>query len=184
MSPRAIEPPDQAAHVYLAHVRVRHHQLDPLGHVNNAAYPNFLEQAAIDHAAAAGYDIAAVRALGGVFIARRHEIDNLAPDEAGDRLEIRTWIAGFGGARAVRVSEIRRLPAAPLASPPPADRLLPPAELPPPSGDLVVRARTEWAFVDAASGRPRRVPPPLAAAFVRLDAGIPPTVPGAGGRPG
>jgi acyl-CoA thioesterase FadM len=38
---------------FLAHVRVRFHDVDALGHVNNAAYLTFLEQAAIDHAALA-----------------------------------------------------------------------------------------------------------------------------------
>jgi acyl-CoA thioester hydrolase len=158
--------PEGAAHVYLAHVRVRHHQLDPLGHVNNAAYLNFLEQAAIDHAAAAGYDVARLRQIGGLFIASRHEVDYLAPAAAGDRLEIRTWAVSLRGARAIRAYEIRRLPPAPLTAPPPADALLAPADLPPPSGDLVVRARTEWAFVDAATGRPRRIPDEMAAAFL------------------
>ncbi len=73
----------QPRHRYLAHFRVRFHELDPLAHVNNAAYVNFLEQAAIDHAAAAGYDLERLRRVGGLFIARRHEIDFLRPVLAG-----------------------------------------------------------------------------------------------------
>ena len=44
----------RAWHVYVAHFRVRFSDLDPLGHVNNAVYLNFLEQAAIDHATITG----------------------------------------------------------------------------------------------------------------------------------
>ena len=158
---------DRATHVYLAHFRVRHHQLDPLGHVNNAAYLNFLEQAAIDHAAAAGYDVPRLRELGGLFIARRHEVDYLRPAQAGDWLRVVTWAVDLHGARAVRAYEIRRLPAAELTAGPPRDALLPPAALPDPSGDLIVRARTEWAFVDVATGRPRRIPAEMRSAFLR-----------------
>ena len=158
---------DRAVHVYLAHFRVRYHQLDPLGHVNNAAYLNFLEQAAIDHAAAAGYDVERLREIGGLFIARRHEIEYLRPATAGDRLRVVTWGVQLHGARAVRAYEVHRLPEQALGAAPPADALVAPADLPALSGDLIVQARTDWAFVDIVTGRPRRIPPDLAAAFVR-----------------
>lgn len=157
-------PEGRARHLYLAHVRVRFHELDPLGHVNNAAYLNFLEQAAIDHAAAAGYDIGRLRAIGGLFIARRHEVDFLRPAYAGEWLRVVTWPFDMRGARALRAYEIRRLPIGPDSSPP-TDRLIDPTERPT-EGDLVVRARTEWAFVDADAGRPRRIPAELAADFL------------------
>ncbi len=157
----------RAAHVYLAHFRVRHHELDPLGHVNNATYLNYLEQAAIDHAAAAGYDAERLRALGGVFIARRHEVDYLRPARGGDWLRVITWPVELSGARAVRAYEIVRLGAADLAAGPPRDALLAPSAVPPPGSDVVVRARTEWAFVDVTTGRPRRIPPEIRAEFLR-----------------
>jgi acyl-CoA thioester hydrolase len=81
----------RARHVYLAHFRVRFHEIDPLGHVNNAVYLTYLEQAAIDHAAVAGYDVERLRDLGGVFIARRHEVDYRLPARAGDWLRVTTW---------------------------------------------------------------------------------------------
>jgi YbgC/YbaW family acyl-CoA thioester hydrolase len=77
---------------FLAHVRVRFHDIDALGHVNNAAYLTYLEQAAIDHAALAGFDMARMRELGGLFIARRHELDFLKPAYERDLLQIETWI--------------------------------------------------------------------------------------------
>jgi acyl-CoA thioester hydrolase len=128
---------------------------------------NFLEQAAIDHAAAAGYDVERLQEIGGLFIARRHEVDYHAPAAAGDRLQVRTWAVSLRGARAIRAYEIWRLPPTPLTVPPPANALLPPEHLSPAAGGLIVRARTEWAFVDAATGRPRRIPDEMAAAFLR-----------------
>jgi acyl-CoA thioesterase FadM len=61
-------------------VRVRFHECDPLGHVNNAVYLNYLEQAAIDHALLVGWSQQRLeREAGGVFVARRHELDYLKP---------------------------------------------------------------------------------------------------------
>ena len=156
----------RAAHVYVAHFRVRHHQLDPLGHVNNATYLNFLEQAAIDHAAAAGFGVERLRELGGVFIARRHEVDYLRPALAGDWLRVLTWAVDLHGARAVRAYQIRLLDPEAAAGPP-RDGLVAPDALPSGSGEVVVQARTEWAFVDAESGRPRRIPSEIRAGFLR-----------------
>ena len=169
--PAASGPADRsrATYLYLAHVRVRHHELDTLGHVNNAAYLHYLEQAAIDHAAAAGFGEQRLRALGGLFIARRHEVDYRRPAFAGDWLCVMTWAVAITGARAVRAYEVARLGAEGLVSAPPRDGLVAP-EAAPPTDDLIVRARTEWAFVDVHSGRPRRIPAELIRAFVRHDA--------------
>ena len=158
--------------VYVAHVRVRHHEADPLNHANNAAYLNYLEQAAIDHAAAAGFGAALLRERGGVFIARRHEIDYLRPAFAGDWLRVATWALSLGGARAHRAYQLSRLgpeefSASESAPPvPPPDRLYAPADAPGPGGEILVRARTEWAFVDVTTGRPRRIPADLHGAFI------------------
>ncbi|MBA2277819.1 MAG: acyl-CoA thioesterase [Chloroflexia bacterium] len=142
---------------FLLTVRVRFHELDPLGHVNNAVYLTYLEEAAIEHAAAAGWPASRLRQHGGVFIARRHEIDFLRPAGEGDLLQVRTWPEAMSGARAVRAYEIVRLDRA--AGTPSQDGLIDPTVLPPaPSASLLVRARTEWAFVDVSSGRPRRIP--------------------------
>ena len=157
------------AHVYLAHFRVRHHELDPLGYVNNAADLNYLEQAAIDHAEAPGDGAARLRELGGVFLAPRHEVDYLSPAMAGDWLRVATWALALAGARAVRAYEVSRLTPEDLAPGPPPDRLLPPAAVPAARGEVVIRARTEWAYVDVATGRPRRLPPEVRAEFLRSE---------------
>ncbi|MGB3204291.1 MAG: hypothetical protein WBB28_04820 [Crinalium sp.] len=34
---------------FITQIKVRHYELDTLGHVNNAVYQNYLEQAAIEH---------------------------------------------------------------------------------------------------------------------------------------
>ena len=94
--------PDPQFHVFETYFRVRFHEVDALGHVNNAAYLNYLEQAAIDHATFLGLDLPRLQELGGVFVARRHEIVFLRPTFAGDVLRVVTWLAEPRGARVDR----------------------------------------------------------------------------------
>lgn len=139
---------------YRLTVRVRFHECDPLGHVNNAVYLNYLEQAAIDHAALSGWaqeDLE--RDVGAVFLARRHEIDYLRPAIANDRLEVVTWAEDMGMATALRRYVIRRAgeDAEPgLIEHPDLDALQ--------QGEIVVRALTRWALVRMDTGRPIRIP--------------------------
>jgi acyl-CoA thioester hydrolase len=147
-------------HVYLLHVRVRYHELDPLGHVNNAVYLNWLEQAAIEHAEAAGWGAARLAELGGAFVARRHEVDYLRPAVAGDVLRVATWAEALDGARALRAYEIVRFGGFMPGEPLPPDGLMDPDAVPD-AGEVLVRARTVWTYVNLTTGRPRRVPPGL-----------------------
>jgi acyl-CoA thioester hydrolase len=143
-------------------VRVRFHEVDALGHVNNAAYLNYLEQAAIDHATLLGLDLERLRELGGVFVARRHEVVFLRPAYAGDVLRIRTWLERPRGARVDRRYVVMRvdglLPEAPFGG-----RLID-ASAGASAEELIVRAVTEWVFTTE-QGQPRRIPGEVAAAF-------------------
>lgn len=147
---------------YVAHFRVRHHEMDALGHVNNAVYLHYLEQTAIEHSTALGYSGERLRELGGLFIASRHEIDYLRPAVAGDLLQVVTWVAEMGGARSRRDYVIlrRELPTGHAV---PLDGIVATGEAAP--GELLVRARTQWAWVGVEDGRPRRIPPALRAVF-------------------
>lgn len=123
-------------------IRVRHHEIDPLGHVNNAVYLNYIEEVAIEHARARGFDAARWRELGGSWVVRRHEIDYRQPALAGDDLDVTTRIVGFDRVRGVRATEIVRAG----------------------NGAILARARTEWVWVDH-QGRPRRIPAAVSLAF-------------------
>jgi acyl-CoA thioester hydrolase len=153
---------------FAAYIRVRHHELDTLGHLNNAVYLHYLEQAAIDHAAALGFTMERLRTLGGLFIAHRHEIDYLQPANAGDLLQIVTWAEEMKGAQATRCYEVYRYPATdPATVAAPAGHLLPAdATLP---GPPLVRARTLWVWIDPERGRPRRIPPEIIDAFMKRE---------------
>ncbi len=156
---------DLMSPAFACYLRVRSNELDSLGHVNNANYVIFIEQAAIDHAAALGLDQGRLAAIGGVFLTRRHFIDYIKPAFAYDHLQVVTWIGGMQGARATRFYEIERLRAAEVTTWPLPDRRLEPGEHLPPFGELILRARTDWAFVDIATGRPKRMPPEVLEVF-------------------
>src|SRR5215211_6277400 len=142
--------------------RVRFHEVDALGHVNNAAYLNYLEQAAIDHATFLGLDLQRLHALGGVFVARRHEIVFLRPTFAADLLRVVTWLGEPRGARVDRqylvLREVARMTDVPVGGRP-WTRSDSPAE-----DALVARATTEWVFASD-EGQPRRIPSEVASLF-------------------
>jgi len=150
---------------FAAHFKVRHYEMDALGHVNNAVYLHYLEQAAYEHSAAAGFSDGQMRALGGIWIVRTHEIEYLRPATAGDVLQVVTWAVAFKGARAYRDYAIfRHEDSSSALHGLPADDFLPPDQ-PLPANPLV-RARTLWVWADLATARPRRIPAALYPAFI------------------
>ena len=154
--------PDLQVPAFESYFRVRFHEVDALGHVNNAAYLNYLEQAAIDHATFLGLDLLRLQALGGVFVARRHEVVFLKPTFAGDLLRVVTWLGEPRGARVDRrylvfrelisITEVAVAGRAVTWSGMPAE------------DTLVAQATTEWVFASN-QGRPRRIPNEVVSLF-------------------
>ena len=144
-----IEVPHDGRPVYVMHLRVRQYETDGLGHVNNAVYLNYLEQAAIEHAEAMGFGKARLAELGGFFVVRRHEIDYLGGAVAGDDLAITTWPETLSGPRAVRCYEIRNAARA----------------------KRLVAARTLWVWIDRMTGRPRPMPRAIPDAYAVTEGG-------------
>jgi len=80
-------------------IAVRFSDCDPLGHVNNAVYSTYLEQARIVlWRAQAGIELrrAAMGQGSEGFILARTEIDFRAPAHDGDELEVRLMLDRFG----------------------------------------------------------------------------------------
>jgi acyl-CoA thioester hydrolase len=115
--------------------------IDELGHVNNAVWVQWIQQVAVAHwesvADAAHKDDY-------FWVVVRHEIDYLRPAHEGDRIVARTWVGEAPkGARFDRLMQFTG-----------AD------------GKVCVRAKTQWAIIDKASGRPIRVPAEVVAPFI------------------
>jgi acyl-CoA thioester hydrolase len=127
-------------------LRVRHYEMDALGHVNNAVYQNYLEQAAIEHSEHLGITFDVYREMGGVFVMRRVEIDYFRPAIAGDTLEVTTWLEEMRGTRATRRYEIRKQN----------------------QDDLLVTAEALWVWVDSKTMRPRPIPGVMVEKFLQI----------------
>jgi acyl-CoA thioester hydrolase len=115
--------------------------IDQLGHVNNAVWVQWMEQVAIAH-----WETLANPAHRAVYfwVVVRHEVDYLRPALKGDRISARTWVdTSPKGARSTRYVEFTG-----------------------PDGKTFVRAKTDWAIIDKAAGRPVRVPAEVIAPFV------------------
>jgi acyl-CoA thioester hydrolase len=121
--------------------------IDLLGHVNNLVWVRYVVELAVAHADALGVGFEATRALGGIWIVRRHDVLYHANVEAGATIREATWISKLRGASSLR--HVRFESAA---------------------GELLVEATTEWAYVDASTLRPRRVPAELRSRFDLVEA--------------
>ncbi|RME49348.1 MAG: hypothetical protein D6791_00975 [Chloroflexi bacterium] len=127
-------------HVYTRSFRVRGYECDALGHLNNAVYQHYCEQASIEASEDAGYPMDWYETHGTAWVIRRMSIEYLQSVVAGDVLEVTTWVSGWRGVRAQREYEMRWQ----------ADSA------------LVARASAEWVYLDRATGRPRRIPSEVA----------------------
>lgn len=128
---------------------VEFRDLDGLGHVNNASYLDYVEQTAIDAAAAVGWPLERMLSLGGCWRPSFHDIEYFAEARYGDRLRCVTWVTAVGGGEIERRTEIQKA----------AD------------GQTLVRAcsRWRWAFRRNGSGKAAEIPTELARS---LDAAI------------
>ena len=117
--------------------------IDELGHVNNVRWLQFVAELAAAHATLHGGDLASLRAQGALWIVRRHELDYHRPALPGEEIVEETWVEKMTGAKSERHSRFTR------AS----------------DGTLLVSAVTTWAYVDAKTLRPTRIPESLRARF-------------------
>jgi acyl-CoA thioester hydrolase len=115
--------------------------IDELGHANNLAYIRWILDVAMAHSYSLGWDHARYRALGAVFVVRRHEVDYIAQVREHESLVAETWVDGWRLASCTRHTEIRR------------------------GEQVVARGATTWAFMSFATGRPQRIPDELRALF-------------------
>jgi acyl-CoA thioester hydrolase len=123
--------------------RVRYYECDANGCVNHANYLRYMQEAAFDASAAAGYGMTRYEAMERYWLIRETDIECLHPLRYGDSVQVKTWVADFRRIRSRRAYEFR------LAG----------------SGDLVARALTDWVFLDSVTGRPAPIPTEMKVSF-------------------
>jgi acyl-CoA thioester hydrolase len=133
----------QEPEIFRWELTVSPEDVDVLGHASNVAYVRWIQDVAIAHSAAVGFDLDAYRRLGAAFVVARHEVDYLRPALRGDVVEARTWISSAMIAKVLRSTELVRVS----------------------DGQLLARAQTTWGFVGLSSGRPVRIREEVRLAF-------------------
>jgi acyl-CoA thioester hydrolase len=130
---RAYEPPP-GQQVFAKGFQPQPCDIDENGHVNNVVYLDWAQQLATAHwrSRAPADDQAAF-----AWIALRHEVDYRRALLPGETAQARTW-----------VSE--------TAEGPRFDRYV---RIDGPDGAMCAQVKTTWVLIEAATGRPKRVPP-------------------------
>lgn len=126
-------------------LQVQESDIDEMDHVANLVYLKWTLKAAVAHSTAVGWGPKRYREFGAGFIVRSHQIKYRRPALLGDDILIRTWIASFERVSSVRKYEILNNQ----------------------SHQLLAEAETNWAFVDLADMKLRRIPEELTHAFLR-----------------
>jgi acyl-CoA thioester hydrolase len=128
--------------VYRFEIQVSPEVVDRNRHVNNVAYVQWMQDAAVQHSAATGCT-RMTEAVGATWVARTHRIEYLSPAFAGDVLTVLTWVADLRKVRSLRRYKFVRV----------ADQ------------KILAQGETEWVFVEASTGRPRGIPKEIADLF-------------------
>jgi acyl-CoA thioester hydrolase len=134
--------------VYRDEFTVPEDVIDRNGHVNNVAYVQWMQDAAVRHFTAVG-GVNAMRTAGATWVVRSHRIEYRSPVFAGDRVQVRTWVVDLRRVRSLRRYEFVRVT----------------------DGALLARGETEWVLVDAVSGRPCSIPEELRRVFTLVPEG-------------
>jgi YbgC/YbaW family acyl-CoA thioester hydrolase len=134
---------------------VQWRDLDSVGHVNNAAYGDLIEDAGRQAASQRGWPASRMAAAGFDLATQRLRIEYRQPALPGDELEVATWLSELTADRALRHTTVRRV----------AD------------GELLAQAVARWRCVDLHSRAPLPAPPDFMAAMQANQGGsyAPPT---------
>ncbi len=131
--PKFPSPPEG---VFKARHKVVWNDLDPMVHVNNATYLDYLSDCGMQTIASFGWPWQRMRDEGfGIFL-RRLQIQYLQPALLDDELEIATWAAGARRTAAERFYTIHRVQ----------------------GGALIAQAYTLGVWVSLTDGQPMRIP--------------------------
>ena len=130
-------------HPFVLPITVGDDDIDAQQHASNVAVVRWMSRAAMRHSIALGFGAARYEQLGAMFVVRRHEIDYLDRARLGEELVCYTWPSAIAKVTAKRRHCIIR----------PADDA------------VIAKGLNVWAYLDMATGRPRRMPAEVRAAF-------------------
>lgn len=129
--------------------RVRYYECDAYGHLNNAVYLRYMQEAAFDASADAGYDLARYEQMGVVWLVRDTTLRYRQPVVYGDAVTVTTRVRDMSKVRSIR--EYEMVNAA--------------------TGEVVAEGHSDWAYIDVETGRPTPIPAEMKAAFYPVEDG-------------
>jgi acyl-CoA thioester hydrolase len=130
---------------HVIELTVRAEDIDAYGHVNNAVYLRWLDQAAWSHSASLGVPLEHCVAVRRGMAATRIEIDYLRAARAGDVVQSATWIVSADA----RLRAERRFQIVGAGD-----------------GETLARARVDYVCINLDSGRAARMPQRFARAYL------------------
>lgn len=123
--------------------KVRYDECDAYGHLNNAVYLDFMQEVAIGHSNAAGYNGARYEAMQRTWLIRETQIEYLRPVRQGEVVTVRTWVESMRRALARRAYEFT------------LDE----------GGERVAQAYSDWVFLDRDRQAPTSIPEEIVSSF-------------------
>ncbi len=146
--------------IHIKRFHVENDAIDVHQHVNNQECLRWMQEIAIEHSTAQGWPMARYLECGSSWYVKSHFIDYLRPALLGDEIIIATWVSGMFERNSPRHTLFLRA----------SDR------------QVLVRAETQWIFVNLRTGRPIAIPAELRSdfdiveteseAFVRLETAL------------
>jgi acyl-CoA thioester hydrolase len=128
---------------YHRQFRVRGYEVGASARVHDSVFLNYIQQAAFEASADAGYDTRRYDALGTIWVIRKQTIAYLASLFYDDVVQLTTWVSDVRRVRSNREYALRRA----------AD------------DSLVAVARADWVYLDVAKQFPHRITPDIIQAF-------------------
>jgi acyl-CoA thioester hydrolase len=122
---------------------VRHYECDAYGHLNNAVYVQYMQEAAINASSACGFDRESYEQMGRIWLIRATEIEYLSAVGSGDHIDVETWVAGYRRTTSRREYELWRR----------SDE------------KLIAKGASDWVFLNVATLRPAEIPGEVRAAL-------------------
>ncbi|WP_284450109.1 acyl-CoA thioesterase [Spongiibacter tropicus] len=118
-------------------VAIQQEHIDGLGHVNNAVYVNWCQDAGWAHSLALGLNLDDYRELDAAMVIRRADYDYIGAAFLGQRCEMATWLTGSDQRLTMeRRFQLRRVD----------------------DGQILLRARWQLVCIRLSSGKARRMP--------------------------
>lgn len=117
--------------------------IDIQQHVNNVSYVQWMQDLAVGHSSALGWDLARYERIGQTWVVRSHQVVYRRPALLGESITALTWVASVGRRQSLRRYRFCRSS----------------------DGAVLVEAETVWVYVDGKTGRPVSIPENVRADF-------------------